>query len=226
MPEDYDPGPVFRAMGSATLQQQIVAVGEALREKRGVQIRVPEDSIEEISRSIDTLGLRERLLRALPGAREVLELVRANMHMCVGTNGDHPIFKDNLRYLGLLDYFIDAATGKEHLYCVSDVKPGRGKPEPDIFLKAMRKSGIENVQPSEVLVVGNAIQDLEAARAAGMDCVINTACEKNPDPQFWLDRGAKLTVGNLYELAEWLAGRQGWDYRAERNPAAFHELRR
>jgi HAD superfamily hydrolase (TIGR01509 family) len=49
-----------------------------------------------------------------------------------------------------------------------DVPPGRGKPEPDIFLLAAERMGIA---PTECVVFEDATPGIQAALAAGMDYV-------------------------------------------------------
>lgn len=64
------------------------------------------------------------------------------------------------------------ATGLDGLFKIvvtpRDVAPGRGKPEPDMFLLAAEKMG---VPPAQCLVFEDAEPGIQAARAAGMKVV-------------------------------------------------------
>jgi len=73
---------------------------------------------------------------------------------------------------------IEACLGKFHLTSkfkkiIPDEEVKRGKPHPDVFLRAAKVMGFE---PSECLVLEDSPAGLKAAKAAGMKCVI---C---PDP--------------------------------------------
>jgi HAD superfamily hydrolase (TIGR01509 family) len=94
--------------------------------------------------------------RPLPGARELLEELRAaGVPHGVATSGRRPEIDASLEALGVDDETVVVARG--------DVL--RAKPEPDLFLACAERLG---VAPDECFVVGDAVWDLLAARRARM----------------------------------------------------------
>jgi HAD superfamily hydrolase (TIGR01509 family) len=71
----------------------------------------------------------------------------------------------------------------------------RGKPEPDLFLEAARRLGIE---PAECLVVEDAVLGVRAARAAGMAALALPG--PGHDGRAHLEAGALGVVASLREL--------------------------
>jgi HAD superfamily hydrolase (TIGR01509 family) len=96
-------------------------------------------------------------VRAFPGARDLLARVRDSGRQVVlassasGEELDH--------YVGIFDAkaLVDTST------TIDDVE--RSKPAPDIFAVAAKKVGLD---PAEVVVVGDAPYDMEAARKLGI----------------------------------------------------------
>jgi beta-phosphoglucomutase len=100
-------------------------------------------------------------LEAFPGARElVLECRRGGLRTAVASSADAVKIEANLRKIGLpVDSWDAIVTGE-------DVE--RRKPEPDIFLAASRSL---RLAPHYCTVVEDAINGVQAAKAAGMRCV-------------------------------------------------------
>ena len=92
----------------------------------------------------------------LPGARELIEFLRAN-HILYGvaTSGARPEINASLDAIGI---GADAVVVERN-----DV--ARAKPEPDLFLACQERLG---VRPADCYVVGDAVWDMLAARRAGM----------------------------------------------------------
>jgi HAD superfamily hydrolase (TIGR01509 family) len=94
--------------------------------------------------------------RPLPGAVALLaELRQAGVVHGVATSGRRPEIDASLEALGVGEGTVVVERG--------DVR--RAKPEPDLFLEAARRLGVE---PRDCYVVGDAVWDLLAARRAGM----------------------------------------------------------
>jgi HAD superfamily hydrolase (TIGR01509 family) len=94
--------------------------------------------------------------RALPGAREMLALLRqAGVRHGIATSGRRPAIDASLSALG-----VPAETP-----VVDRTAVARAKPEPDLFLACARQLG---VAAGDCYVVGDAVWDLLAARRAGM----------------------------------------------------------
>jgi beta-phosphoglucomutase family hydrolase len=100
-------------------------------------------------------------LALLPGLREWLEWLReAEIPLAVATAGDRVNMGFTLDGLGVRDFFSAIVTAE-------DVR--HGKPHPEVFLIAAQKLGIA---PEECLVFEDSPPGAEAARRAGMSCVI------------------------------------------------------
>jgi HAD superfamily hydrolase (TIGR01509 family) len=107
------------------------------------------------------LELVPRRLEAFPGARDlVLECRGAGMKTAVASSADAIKIEANLRKIGLPPDSWDAIVTGEDV--------DRRKPEPDIFLAAARRLGLP---PHCCVVVEDAINGIQAAKAAGMRCV-------------------------------------------------------
>jgi HAD superfamily hydrolase (TIGR01509 family) len=98
-------------------------------------------------------------LRPVAGVREALDALDAvGIPRCVASSGDHERIRRGLRAAGLLDRFPDDA-----IFSVDDV--ARGKPAPDLFLRAAAAMGFE---PATTAVVEDSTAGVAAGVAAGM----------------------------------------------------------
>jgi putative hydrolase of the HAD superfamily len=91
----------------------------------------------------------------VPGAVETLERLAARYRLAVVANWDSSL-REQLDRLGLDRYFDVVVTSAE---------AGVAKPDPEIFLAALRRLDVE---PARALHVGDESIDEEGARAAGM----------------------------------------------------------
>lgn len=100
-------------------------------------------------------------LRLIPGLAELLENAKkAGLPMAVATAGDRTNIDFTLDGLNVRSYF-KAIIGAE------DVK--NGKPDPEVFLQAAQKLSID---PANCLVFEDSTVGAEAARRAGMSCIV------------------------------------------------------
>ena len=107
------------------------------------------------------LDLVPSRLEAFPGVRELLHACReAGLLIAVASSADLIKVRANLETIGLPIRFWDAVITGE------DAK--NKKPAPDIFLAAAAKLGVD---PKECVVVEDAVNGVQAAKAAGMRCV-------------------------------------------------------
>jgi HAD superfamily hydrolase (TIGR01509 family) len=104
--------------------------------------------------------IAQRGLRALPGVRELLEeLTGANIPCVVGTSTERANVEMSLEMLSLEGMFSD-------MVCSEDVS--RGKPDPEVFLKAAEKTGLP---PAQCFVIEDTAHGVEAALAGGMKAI-------------------------------------------------------
>ncbi len=107
------------------------------------------------------LDLVPEQLEAFPGALAlVTECRSAGLKTAVASSADAIKIKANLSKIGLAPEAWDAIVTGEDV--------DRRKPEPDVFLFAARKLGMA---PECCTVVEDAVNGVEAAKAAGMRCV-------------------------------------------------------
>ena len=100
-------------------------------------------------------------LKAFSGAPELVRACRqAGLRLAVASSADEVKIIANLRQIGLPPETWDVVVTGE------DVGPK--KPAPDIFLSAAAKLGLA---PAQCVVVEDAVNGVQAAKAAGMRCV-------------------------------------------------------
>ncbi|OGV72746.1 MAG: hypothetical protein A3K19_02915 [Lentisphaerae bacterium RIFOXYB12_FULL_65_16] len=100
-------------------------------------------------------------IRAFPGVHELLDrLDAAGLKVAVASSADRIKVEANLRAIGIrLERFAVLVVGED---------VARKKPAPDIYLAAARKMGLT---PGACCVVEDALNGVQAAKAAGMRCV-------------------------------------------------------
>jgi beta-phosphoglucomutase len=152
----YDPDAFFRETAGAQGR-------EILRERLGADI--PEDEIAVLAQEKDVL-YREIYgphRSAIQGFEAFVTAARAQgVRLAVATSAPPANIVFTLDELDLRRHF-DAVVG------AADV--ARGKPHPDVFLKAAEKLG---VPPADCIVFEDAPMGVEAARRAGMRAVVIT----------------------------------------------------
>jgi HAD superfamily hydrolase (TIGR01509 family) len=123
---------------------------------------LPADEVERLARRKEVL-FRERIagnVEALPGAAELARrLRREGVRMAIVSSTPRENIDLILGSLGLT-YAFDAIVGAE------DAE--RGKPDPEGFETAARRLG---VAPAQCVVLEDAPEGLEGAKAAGMRCI-------------------------------------------------------
>lgn len=120
------------------------------------------DPVEAKNRTYEIyLDLVPSQLEAFPGAVELVHSCRnAGLQVAVASSADKIKVAANLEKIGLpLEYWDTVTTGEQVT---------RKKPAPDIFLATARVLGIE---PSDCVVVEDAVNGIRAAKAANMRCV-------------------------------------------------------
>jgi HAD superfamily hydrolase (TIGR01509 family) len=107
------------------------------------------------------LELAPSQLKVFPGTLDLLHACRqAGLLIAVASSADEIKVRANLQKIGLpFDFWDTIVKGEDAL---------RKKPAPDGFLLAAEKLG---VMPSKCVVVEDAVNGVQAAKAAGMRCV-------------------------------------------------------
>lgn len=93
----------------------------------------------------------------LPGVVNLIEQARAQgIPAVIGSSSPHSWVDTHAKRLGIFHYF-------KHIVCQDDVAPGRTKPNPDIYLKALEMLKVQN---TEAVVFEDSLNGVEAARRA------------------------------------------------------------
>ena len=118
---------------------------------------------------LDSVSLRARYRKeadkiihaspVLPGVTRMIEQAKENgLQVAIGSSSPHSWVDAHAKRLGIFDYF-------DHIVCQDDVPPGRTKPNPDIFLKALDQL---NVKKDAAVVFEDSPNGVLAARRAGI----------------------------------------------------------
>lgn len=100
-------------------------------------------------------------LDPLPGVISLLEEAQKNSVSCfVASSSPRSWVEGHLNRLGLISYFSGTR-------CLDDV--ASPKPAPDLFFAAVEMA---KVDPAKAIVLEDSLNGLNAAKAAGVDCVI------------------------------------------------------
>jgi HAD superfamily hydrolase (TIGR01509 family) len=105
-----------------------------------------------------------RILRQpiMPGVLDYLKAApRLGLRLAIASSSPHFWVDGHLTRLGLFDHF-------QHIVCREDVPPGRTKPHPDLFLKAITAL---SAQPGEAIIFEDSPNGVRAALTAGAHVV-------------------------------------------------------
>lgn len=138
--------------------------------------------------------VREHGITALPGVETWLRTLRDEGIACAIASSTHrENITTTLELLGLGEFFSAIVTAE-------DVK--RGKPDPEVFLTAAQRIGVE---PGDAIVFEDALVGIAAARAAGIRVVAVATTEGKEDlahADWVVDRLDELSVAQLWDPAE------------------------
>ncbi|RME86677.1 MAG: HAD family hydrolase [Zetaproteobacteria bacterium] len=153
-----------------------------------------EREAEALARFYALHDLYPEPARALPGAEALLACARQlGMRVAVVTNKAQARAEAQLARVGL-DRFVDAVLGLG--------STARAKPAPDPVLAACARL---QVPPSETIVVGDGLADMQAARAAGAGWAVGIAGAFTPQELY--EAGADAVARDAREVAAWLKAR-------------------
>jgi beta-phosphoglucomutase family hydrolase len=152
-----------------------------------VEIRILSLRKEAIYREV----VREQGIVALPGVEQWLEVLRQEEIPCVIASSTHrENITSTLEVLGLDLFFSEIVTAE-------DVK--RGKPDPEVFLTAAKRIGVE---PVDAVVFEDALVGIAAAKSAGMRVVAVATTEpkeKLTHADWVVDQSNELSVAQLWD---------------------------
>jgi HAD superfamily hydrolase (TIGR01509 family) len=124
----------------------------------------------------------------MPGVLDYLNAARRlGLYLAVASSSPHNWVDAHLARLGLAHRF-------NVIICRDDVPPGRTKPHPDLFLKALDAVGVE---VDEAIVFEDSPNGVNAARAAGIFVV----SVPNPVTALLKTDGANLTLESLAQIS-------------------------
>jgi len=133
---------------------------------------VPPDQLQRLSQWKES-RYRELIagnLQLMAGAGDLIaDLKTAGFKLAIGSSAPRQNLEFMLANTGIRDCFNAVVTSED---------VSRSKPEPDTFLKAADKLGLSAIQ---CVVVEDAVQGVQAARAAGMAVVAVTTTRSRQD---------------------------------------------
>jgi HAD superfamily hydrolase (TIGR01509 family) len=95
----------------------------------------------------------------MPGVFNLIEQAREQgIQVAIGSSSPHSWVDAHAKRLGIFHYF-------KRIICQDDVPPGRTKPNPDIYLKALAMLKVQN---TEAVVFEDSLNGVEAARRANI----------------------------------------------------------
>lgn len=95
----------------------------------------------------------------LPGVINMIQQAKsAGLKVAIGSSSPHSWVDTHAKRLGIFEYF-------DHVICADDVPPGRTKPNPDIYLKALEQL---NVKKDAAVVFEDSLNGVLASRRAGI----------------------------------------------------------
>ena len=149
-----------------------------------------EEAVEEV------LRIEKRLLdegvEVMPGAMELLLFLKENNYKtCIASSSARERSMNLLKQHDLVKFFDDFVFGPE---------VEKGKPNPDIFLKAAEKLGVE---PEQCLVLEDSQAGIQAAYTANMS-VICVPDLKYPTEEYV--KKATAVKESLFDVIEYLEG--------------------
>ncbi len=176
LPEDFEP---FVGTGEDRYLGGVAA-------KIGVKLTMPSDK-EEAYRIYGEIARDE--IKAIHGAVEFVKTANLNgIRLAVATSADPIKMEINLTAIGVeKEQFAARVTGDQIV---------NKKPAPDIFLKAAERLGCS---PGECIVFEDAVNGVQAAKAAGMRCVGITS---SFSPELLMSHGAKWTAADFTALPD------------------------
>lgn len=172
---------LYGGQGSEKIFPQVFA-------KRGKPLRKSEiQKLVDRKREIYSQMIETRRIEVVPGIKEFAEsLKKQGKKIIVATGNRLNSAKIILKRTKLDSFFPDIVS-------IEEVE--KEKPAPDIFLEAVKRC---ELTPAECLVFEDAINGIQAAKAANIDCVALTTQYSEEKLQ---EAGAKIIIKDYTELS-------------------------
>lgn len=155
-------------------------------EERGIKADI--DQCVEDKRKIYDALLEKENIELVPGVKEFCERIKAKgLKRIIATGNRKESTEFILKKAGLAEYFQDIVTIAE---------AGRGKPFPDVFLKAVERL---NLKPEECVVLEDSPNGIEAAKVAGIRSI---GLATGESPEKLLSVGASAVVKDYFEITD------------------------
>ena len=123
----------------------------------------------------------------LPGVLDLIYAAKSqNLKLAIASSSHHAWVDSHTKRLGIFDYF-------DAVICADDVGAGRTKPNPDLFLLALKQL---QVKKEAAVIFEDSPNGVLAANRAGI-CVVAVP---NPVTALLIIKGAKLIVRSLSEI--------------------------
>lgn len=147
------------------------------------------DAEEFVRRCLEVVEARMRVsIDEKPGLHEILSFFRENgVRMAIGSSSARHAIENNLRMTGITEYFGVIVSGQEIQ---------RGKPDPEIFLRAAKGLGLA---PEDCYVFEDAINGIRAGAAAGCAAVMIPDMTEPTEEVYRIGAGV---YGSLNEAAD------------------------
>ena len=160
---------------------------------------VPADMVRRSEKEVDVRLARE--VEGVPGVHDMLD--RLDFARCICSNSSTARLKATLGRTGLWDRF------RPYVYSACEVREGRTKPAPDVFLHAA-----EALQTpiSDVVVVEDSAHGVAGAVAAGMRVVgfVGGRHTWSGHAEVLMDAGALTVVRRHAEIAPTIEAMAAW----------------
>lgn len=178
----------YDLVSNKVLDTSVIIAGTGVDIAEALSSVLPIEDIEEFGAGLDEMygEICQNMIVALPGASKALEtLHNANMLLGVATNDSEENAINQMEALDL-DHLFEQITGADSGY---GAKPDSGMI--DFFVQSL------GLNPSQVLMVGDSIHDMQAGKAAGVKtCAVETGPAKREE----LLPHADMVLASIAEL--------------------------
>ena len=176
--------PLTKDLFDKYLGYSVIDTLKAYDEYHNLSISI-DDFYAQREAMINTLLEKDLILK--PGAKILLDyLHKKKITMVIGSSGERSYIETGLKILDVKKYF-------KNITCVSEVK--RGKPNPDLFLEALRKN---HTKAEGAIVLEDAISGIKAAKSANIFCITVPPLDINIQGH----RIADIVVDNLEKVKD------------------------